>query len=753
MEKHSPAENTTAQWLEAHAPQAVEIDVPALQSAPLTDLQTFEDHLKQYEAKDYLGLTPFYQLIWHSQFAGGQYDQFAHALRRAAEACGVSADVIEPSIQAFRQMFNCNTSGLDDVCDAIRSAAEDPEHAAKASVLCLPCGTGKSTALTKMIQDVIQRYDGNGLIIVTDSVERMRKYWEHDSRNPHFDDVLLAFIRSHQRDVVVLTSENIRTAMAQHYAPVVIMSTQGYFSWRKEDIQRLLRWEKGTRPLIIFDEMPYLSQIHEITPETLDWISTRLRMGIEPSGAADREWKRRMVAYWESVRTKLLSRLDQLEDAEADMSYCQAELDEGWQEFVSYIMDHAGKLNTPSDSVVTRVEDVQTLLTAWGVYSHRGTERTGMYENKFSVYRDHRDLVTELGAKVVILDGTADISPMYREDYIHLLPNRKFLRSLSYLTIRLCDVDTAERALRENQNSVLKMIHNYLKSVTGNDPNLVVFTRKSAEAAFHNLGMDAAHTGHFNNIKGLNSYNQATSIAQVGLNRMPPVNYFVMDLARDEHAREILSAARTPQEMADAIKQVREEMNYNVETMTSVVLADIEQNIFRSAIRNADNCQPVTYYLFFAHEQYERLVAAIRERYERLGATVEVVGGKAVEAFWPQDDVGARLERIQHWYDNWDGKAIKRKEILAVTSMTAKSFENTLKLRPGSHIALLMKAAQEKARAAGYKRGWFKKPNTYNIGDFRLFQNCSPLFLKRIISCMDSLVNRSLITVCGHSSP
>ena len=148
---------------------------------------------------------------------------------------------------------------------------------------------------------------------------------------------------------------------------MVIVSTQRYFSWHKKDVQRLLRWEKGTRPLIIFDEMPYLSQIHEITPETLDWISTRLRMGIEPSGAADRELKRRMVAYWEDIRAKLLSRLDQLEEIEADLSYCQAEQDAEWPEFVSYISDHAGKLNTPSDSVVTRVEDVQALLTDWGV--------------------------------------------------------------------------------------------------------------------------------------------------------------------------------------------------------------------------------------------------------------------------------------------------------------------------------------------------------------------------------------------------
>ena len=220
MENHSPAENTTVQWLEAHAPETEFIDASAMQAGPVTSLKDFEALIARYGKVAYMTMEPFWQLVIHSQFAVGQYDQFAHVLRRAAAERHADPDMVEESLRIFRHMFFDQADNLDSICEAIRHAAENKEHADKVSVLCLPCGAGKSTALTKLIYDVIQRADGQGLVIVTDSVERMRRYWERNSRNPHFDELLLRFISTHQQAVAVVTSDNIRLAMAQqHYAP------------------------------------------------------------------------------------------------------------------------------------------------------------------------------------------------------------------------------------------------------------------------------------------------------------------------------------------------------------------------------------------------------------------------------------------------------------------------------------------------------------------------------------------------------
>lgn len=69
-------------------------------------------------------------------------------------------------------------------------------------MLSIPCGSGKSTALTRLISEVLARNDGEGLIIVTDSVDRMKEYWKHDTRNPAFDDVLLSFIKRHEKQLL-----------------------------------------------------------------------------------------------------------------------------------------------------------------------------------------------------------------------------------------------------------------------------------------------------------------------------------------------------------------------------------------------------------------------------------------------------------------------------------------------------------------------------------------------------------------------
>lgn len=710
MENYSPTENTTAQWFEAHAAEAEIIDVPAIQAGRVQSLQEFEEKLKEYSSDNYKGIEPFIQLLRYSQYAVGQYDQFAHALRRHAVEQGAEPDMIDESIRSFRQFCFDQSDNLETICQTIRTAAADPEHAQHVSVLCLPCGAGKSTALTKLMYDVIRQDHSEGLIVVTDSVERMKAYWKKDSSNPSFDTVMRRFIRDHTGDVVVLTSENLRSAMGQQYhAPVVVISTQRYFAWSKEEIQRLLRWEKGIRPLIIFDEMPYLSQVHDVTPETLDRISTRLRMGIEVTNEENRVEKRRMTAYWEQIRKKILARLESMEDAAIPMGFFAAESDETWEEFVAYVKAHESKLNTQNESVSAMVEDVQALLTEWGVYAHRSSEQAGAYENKFAVYRDFRELVTDLDAKVIVLDGTADISPLYHEDYVHILPNREFIRSLSYLTIKLCDVDTSEKALREGRGQVQKTIYRYLKEAVGHDPNLVVFTRKSAEESFHRLGIDAAHTGHFNNIKGLNSYNQSTNIAQVGLNRLPPVNYFVMDLAHDAEAREALVSVQTMQGLDDATQQVRKDMGYNIETMTRSVLADIEQNLFRSAIRNVDNVQPVTYYLFFAHERYEELITAIKARYGRLGAKVETVGGEVVQAYANADIIPTRIQRTSLWLQEWDGKPMRRRDLLKELAMNRNAFDVMLRHRDAGELKRQYKQYAQSAKEAGYPAGWIKK--------------------------------------------
>ena len=523
--------------------------------------------------------------------------------------------------------------------------------------------------------------------------------------------VLLKFIAQHKEQVAVMNRDNYDSMRRQQWhKPVVVLTTQRYFGWTQERVKELLRWNGGTRPLIIFDEAPYLSVERDVTAATINKVAAALRMGIEATDDTSREEKEWAITFWEDIRAKLLAQMDELEYM-PDLQYAciTGEENDELETFLAYVRENRSKLDTDKDRIVDMVEDVALLLKDWGVYSHRGTAQSGQYESKYTVHVDHRDLVTGLDAKVIVLDGTATVSPMYDEDYVYMSPTRDFIRSLAYLTIRICDVPTGESELRGNAGETAKMICGYLAHATGVDHDLVIFSSKKMEESFHAAGFDKEHTGHFNNIKGLNSYSRAVNIAQVGLNRKPPIEYLMLDLARNADVREQLIADTAAEGYIAAMDKAREALDYSRETMTRHVLADMEQNMYRGVIRNAANTKPYTYYVFIEHAHYQQLIAAIKERYEPLGATVELVSRDEVEAYRPQGRMSQRIEAMKDWLESWDGSPVRQSKVYGKLGMTRTDFNNMLAQEAARDLKRQLDEAKACAKAAGLKTGWMKR--------------------------------------------
>lgn len=198
-----PVERHIIQALAPDGPHET-ISIQAEQAAPMADLAAFKEQLDTFTCEDYYGDAPYDLLVHSSQFAWNQYDQFASVLIKAAHTVGVEAGVAEDAVKMYRDIFIGMTGEATDILSAIKSAATDTEHKDKVSVLSIPCGSGKSTALTKLIYDVIKHESSEGLIIVTDSVARMGEYWTPEAENPAFDDKLLRFIKRHHNAVAVI---------------------------------------------------------------------------------------------------------------------------------------------------------------------------------------------------------------------------------------------------------------------------------------------------------------------------------------------------------------------------------------------------------------------------------------------------------------------------------------------------------------------------------------------------------------------
>ena len=227
--------------------------------------------------------------------------------------------------------------------------------------------------------------------------------------------------------------------------------------------------------------------------------------------------------------------------------------------------------------------------------------------------------------------------------------------------------------------------------------------------AFRYIGHDKDHTGHFNNIKGLNTHKTALSIAQVGLNRKPPADYLTLDLARNEDVRTQLIADTESEGPVAAMNNARKALNYSKDTMTRHVLADMEQNLYRGIIRNADNTQPFTYYVFFDHAQYEDLIKEMHDRYDPLGAKIETVKRSEIEAFKPKSLMVQRIEAIEAWLKEWDGKAIRQSSIYKALKMSRDDFNNMLTHEKAKDIKLQLDEFKKKAKDAGHPMGWIVK--------------------------------------------
>lgn len=205
------------------------IEISAEQTAPMAALTVFKEQLDAFTCEDYYGDAPYDLLARSSQFSWNQYDQFASVLLKAAQTAGVEDGIAEAAVGMYRDIFIGMTGEANDILSAIKAAAANEEYKDKVSVLSIPCGSGKSTALTRLIYDVLRRDNGEGLIIVTDSIERMGEYWKPETENPAFDDELLRFIRWHRNDVAVMNRQNYdQMRIRQHYVPVVVLTTQRY---------------------------------------------------------------------------------------------------------------------------------------------------------------------------------------------------------------------------------------------------------------------------------------------------------------------------------------------------------------------------------------------------------------------------------------------------------------------------------------------------------------------------------------------
>lgn len=631
-------------------------------------INAFRLKIQQFSKDDYMeSIQPYGTLLFAADRKVVYYDQFSAVLKEDALSKGVDPELIDERIEFYKYEYLIPDDYGIPILTLINKVAADPKTMNKVSVIPLMCGAGKSTAISHKIAEVLRSFEDNpaqtdGILIVTDSVDRMEEYIKTKSdRNPDLFGYLEA-----QRDRIALLKygDDWKTAQSERKSrPVLIISTQRYFQSSKKRIeQQYLRWDKGVRPLIIFDEHIPIKEVVQIDRTAMNKVASALCDEIEfavsepfdedseihegatsdipddkPLTWLQKQW---CIEQWETIRTKIYKSIELLEllcEVDDNYLYCDFKrpaITENDENFFRYIERNRRFLAAAEGNVIKTIQAVYRLLTKGSICHCQRQE--SLYESTFSVTMDNAELITDLSlgedngrkAKVIILDGTGDIHPdtalVPVPDYIdmRITESEKFVRWLDMLTIHIVNESTGRTTLSGTKGQIKKKyISDYLKQLHTKDSTLsvdtkpVVFTYLAIEKYFSNAGFA---TEHFNNIKGKNNYRDSRLLAQIGMNRLP--GWYILSYYLSEHPEwkaELDRTAATETHNA-IIQKLVDDADAFLDIISRFLLTDIEQNMFRGAIRQSDFVQSVHYYIFTKknEQEYPRLLELMRERYE-----------------------------------------------------------------------------------------------------------------------------------------
>ena len=496
-----------------------------------------------------------------------------------------------------------------------------------------PCGIGKSYSMTVQISEALRKHSG-GIILVTDEIERMHQYVKAKDKQSYLSD----YIQRNRDRILIYEAANAKIDRDKLYKrPILIMSTQRYFNLSRDAVIDLTDTYIPKRHVFI-DERAPLAETIRIDLGVLNDIDTILNQRLDNT-ATEKEW---LIQQWRNLRTRYDGYMQKYENSHNDYELKLWHVDTDNHattdddRFIHLIFQTYGeKLRRGDNDFFKKIKAVLQMVTEGALFISRrkpNSKSSNEYCNFFLVTLDHRDLLLDIGSKTVILDGTGELDPVYNAWYINRVDCAEFQRDLSCLTINIVDVNTSRNAIAKSPeaNKKLKAIIEYAQTLPKVD---AVFTygygkageisdTKTVEREFHNAGFA---TGHFGALKGSNKYKDLTDIVQVGLNRIPDEYYFAMAIHN--------IANRYPPD----------KVNYGAvnfghaarRIMIQSILADLEQNIYRGAIRNADNTKQQVYTLIYKakpqidkdgkdNNELSELTEEIKERYQSMGATVNI---------------------------------------------------------------------------------------------------------------------------------
>ena len=489
----------------------------------------------------------------------------------------------------------------------------------------------------------------------------------------------------------------VQSASQIHDTPILIMLHARY-QWYMEDMSPFLTWEDSSglhsRTLLLVDELPPMIEDNALNLDVINNIESELAR-FKPS-YQPQFWKEKAAVLYE-WSTVMRTPYFQLSKT---VRKCR-----GMDGLVSHKeLEEAG-------FTTERLEHLTSLFVKYlGTTDHPSIQLAGILKSADSAYfavgQDFslffprlRKICGEGQPATCLFSGTASLSPeLSQNPDIKCFPdqNLEFFDRLQINIQRGDSFNSSKSGLskKQNQAALVAWFHYILPQIAKDHKKILLVTYKSYAEAFwnslhdfqeilnHKIGTEGQPKTllpYFGGLNGSNLYRESTCVICAGLNRFEPRDYISRTLALDSDG--------TCRDKINTVLEVEEgkcrlDSFPCIMDVQDITLArDIVQLVFRSALRNHGEAQPIDLWILqppngvVQHLKNYFIDCQIREHTElpescRTAATIgRTYMGKPTHA-----------SQLLKFLAGWDGKTnLTPTQIRKATGISLEQFKEAKK--------------------------------------------------------------------------
>lgn len=559
----------------------------------------------------------------------------------------------------------------------------DKNKSDKVEIIIARCGMGKSVIVNTILDNLVNKvtfgkpldndkFTGNGAILITDSLERL------DGVNKELDGA--CYLMKNDLDIPeVENRKNFQQKIKEQFKyPILLITTQRYFSMSKEDREFMYSWAGGKREIAFIDEKPILTNEIVIDEKFLSEIRIALHGCFEGD---DKKY--------------LLDTFSKIYD---DLDYIRKDYSEKYEVMWFKKSKNTLLINEDEDNkffnilennVTNKIyNDVLALKRIYTDGCLFVSKKNKSQDNirQFIVLNNNTDKFDTDKCKYFILDAAAkfDIDYIINKsifNYVEIDDKKE----ISDINIYHIPFNTSQNSLKKNIEETIPMISKWINDDFGDNCLVATYGKKSGLYQKFEKELNTENLAYFGAIKGKNNWKGLHNMIQIGFNRQSDVvyllNYIYLKNKNIEwNNKKNEDIIKEIESLVELDKGLFKDTFMRTIMMLKLVV-DTIQNVMRIKCREFSNTEQCHIYIIANDDKdnfYKNTIIRIND----------AISSAKVLTFIPTafdeykimnrntiDGKETNAQKIINWINNiWDGKEIKSKDMLAEIGITRKQF-------------------------------------------------------------------------------